>query len=107
MAMKMKEIQDAVKENAFAQIKELFAEKGEQFADYSLAVPVEVEGEERWAKISVVCGQIKPTKTSDAFDPFAVAEEWKIDKEIKAKEKAEKEKAKAEKLARSKAKSEK
>lgn len=105
MALKTKEIQDIVKANVFDQIKANFEENGEQFADFSIAVPVEVEGNEYWAKVSVVCGQIKDTKSSPAFDPFAVAEEWKLDKEVKTKLAKEKEKAKAEKVARSKAKS--
>ena len=105
MAMKMAEIQKAVKENAFAEIKSLFAEKGEQFGDFEIAVPVNIDGEgEFWAKVSVVCGQIKDTKSSKAFDPFVAQEEWMLDKELKAKEKAEKEKLKAEKIARSKSK---
>ena len=105
MGMKMAEIQKAVKENAFAEIKSLFAEKGEQFGDFEIAVPVNIDGEgEFWAKVSVVCGQIKDTKSSKAFDPFVAQEEWMLDKELKAKEKVEKEKLKAEKIARSKSK---
>ncbi len=105
MAMKMAEIQKAVKENVFAEIKSLFAEKGEQYGDFEIAVPVEIAGEgEFWGKVSVVCGQIKDSKSSKAFDPFVAQEEWMLDKELKAKEKAEKEKLKAEKIARSKSK---
>lgn len=105
MALKQAEIQAKVKADAFDAVKDLFGDKGEQFADFSLAVPVEVEGKEYWAKISVVCGQIKDTKTSPAFDPFAVAEEWQADKEYKAQLAESKAKAKADKLAKSKAKS--
>lgn len=109
--MKMAEVQKAVKSVAFEEIKALFAEKGEQYGDFEIAVPVEIAGEgEFWAKVSVVCGQIKDSKTSKAFDPFVAKADWEADKEYKAKlaeEKAKakaKEKAKAEKIAKSKSK---
>ena len=102
MAMKVAEIQSAVKSSVFEEIKTLFAETGEQFGDFEIAVPVEVDGSERWAKVSVVCGQLKDTKTSKAFDPFVAREAWEADKaykaqlaESKAKAKADKAKAKA------------
>lgn len=108
MAMKTSEIQEQVKETVFEQIKELFAENGEQYGDYDIAVPVPVDGAERWAKISVKCGQLKDTKTSKAFDPFAVADEWKADKEYKKALAESKAKAKADKLkAKNKGKDEK
>ena len=106
MAKKMAEIQAEVKTSVFNSIKEHFAENGEQYADFSIAVPVEVDGVEYWGKVTVVCGQIKDTKTSKAFDPFVAKEEWELDKEIKEKEKLAKEKIKAEKIAMSKKKSE-
>lgn len=106
MAKKMAEIQAEVKATVFNSIKEQFAETGEQYSDFSIAVPVEVDGVEYWGKVTVVCGQIKDTKTSKAFNPFEVREEWELDKEIKEKERLAKEKAKAEKIARSKKKSE-
>ena len=106
MAKKMAEIQAEVKTTVFNSIKEQFAENGEQYADFSIAIPVEVDGVEYWGKVTVVCGQIKDTKTSKAFNPFEAREEWELDKEIKEKERLAKEKAKAEKIARSKKKSE-
>lgn len=100
--MKMAEIQKAVKSVAFEDIKALFSDKGEQYGDFEIAVPVEIEGEgEFWAKVSVVCGQIKDSKSSNAFDPFVAKAEWEADKDYKAKLAEEKAKAKAEKLAKS------
>ena len=104
MAKKLSEIQNEVKTTVFNSIKENFSENGEQYADFSIAIPVEVDGVEYWGKITVVCGQVKDTKTSKAFDPFSAREEWELDKEIKEKERLAKEKAKAEKIARSKKK---
>lgn len=104
VAMKMADIQREVKTAVFEQIKALFAESGEQFGDFEIAVPVTVDGAERWAKVSVVCGQLKDTKSAPAFDPFVVQSEWLADKEIKAKEAEAKAKAKADKIARSKSK---
>ena len=105
MAMKMADIQRTVKETVFEQIMDFFAENGEQFGDFEVAVPVTVEGVERWAKISVVCGQLKDTKTSKAFDPFVVADEWRSEKEIKRIEAETKAKAKADREKAKKAKS--
>lgn len=102
--MKVMEIQKAVKSSAFAEIKELFGERAEQFNDFELAVPVEVDGRECWAKVSVVCGQLTDTKSSNAFDPFVARELWEEDKATKEKIAQEKAKAKADKIARSKAK---
>jgi hypothetical protein len=102
--MKMADIQKIVKETAFGRIAECFADDGEQYGDFEIAVPVEVGGVERWAKITVVCGQLKDTKSAPAFDPFVAREEWELNKEIKEKEKLAKEKIKAEKIARSKKK---
>lgn len=102
MAMKMAEIQKAVKTPVFSEIREFFGERAEQFNDFEIAVPVEVEGEgEFWAKVSVVCGQIKDTANSKAFDPFTAQADWKEDKATKAKLAEEKAKAKAKKLAKS------
>jgi hypothetical protein len=98
MALKVSEIQEAVKSAVFEQIQTLFAENGEQFGDFDMAVPVEVEGIERWAKISVVCGQLKDTKTSKAFDPFVAREAWESDKAYKQALAESKAKAKADKL---------
>lgn len=98
--MKVSEIQSKVKGDIFAQIMDLFAEKGEQFADYSVAVPVEVDGKECWAKVSVVCGQLTDTKTSKAFNPFEAQASWEEEKALKQAEAEAKAKAKAEKLAK-------
>ena len=105
MALKVAEIQKIVKDAGLALVvgnacsKEL---EIVQYADHSVALPVMVEGKECWAKISIVCGQLSDTKVTKAFDPYVALEEWEIDKEYKAKVKAEKEKAKADKIAKSK-----
>lgn len=108
MALKTMEIQKMVKDAGLAAILE-GANKVDyvQYNDYEIAIPVMVEGVERWAKVSIKCGQLKDVckpgndrPLSCAFDPFVAREEWEIDKEYKAKLKAEKEKAKAEKLAK-------
>lgn len=102
--MKMADIQKMVKETAFNRIKECFADDGEQYGDFEIAVPVEVGGVEHWAKVTVVCGQLKDTKSSAAFDPFVAREEWEADKAYKAQLAESKAKAKADKIARSKKK---
>jgi hypothetical protein len=102
--LKMAEIQKIVKETAFGRIAECFADDGEQYGDFEIAVPVEVDGVERWAKVTVVCGQLKDTKSAPAFDPFVAREEWEADKAYKAQLAESKAKAKADKIARSKKK---
>ena len=102
--MKVADIQKEVKSSAFGRILECFANDGEQFGDFEIAVPVMVDGVERWAKVSVVCGQLNDSKSSKAFDPFVARAEWEEDKAYKAKIAEEKAKAKADKVARSKSK---
>jgi hypothetical protein len=77
-----------------------------QFADGSWAILQTVDGQEVWTEVTVKSKAYKPTKVSPAFDPYEVAEVWKQEKEIKAKEKAEKEAEKAKKLATKKTKEE-
>ena len=77
-----------------------------QFADGSWAILQTVNGQEVWTEVTVKSKAYKPTKISPAFDPYEVAEVWKQEKEIKAKEKAEKEAEKAKKLAAKKVKEE-
>lgn len=97
--MKVAEIQKTVKDNALNVLIGAF-ENYTQIGNHEISVPYMVDGQERYAKISVVCGQLSDTKTSKAFNPQDAHEEWVADCEFKEKVKAEKEKAKAEKLAK-------
>lgn len=72
----------------------------EQVDGYKFAIPVEVEGEERWVEVTLVA-------KNDDYDPFVVQSEWKadveakrIEAETKAKAKADKEKARKSKKAK-------
>lgn len=69
-----------------------------QFADASFAILQTIDGQEVWTEVTVKSKAYKPTKVSPAFDPYEVAEAWRQEKEIKAKEKAEKEAEKAKKV---------
>ena len=69
----------------------LNANEAVQFADASFAILQNVDGQEVWTEVTVKSKAYKPTKVSPAFDPYEVAEAWKAEKVIKAKEKAEKE----------------
>ena len=103
MALKQAEIQKMVKDTGLTAVLNGASEFDfVQYGDHEIAIPVMVEGVERWAKVTIVCGQLKDSKTSKAFDPFVAQEDWELDKEYKAKLKAEKEKAKAERLEKSK-----
>lgn len=61
-----------------------------QFADASFAILQNIDGQEVWTEVTVKSKAYKPTKISPAFDPYEAAEEWKAEKDMKAKEKAEK-----------------
>jgi ligand-binding sensor protein len=102
MALKTAEIQKMVKDAGLETVLTQTDFDYVQYDEHSIAIPVMVEGKECYAKVTIVCGQLKDTKTSKAFDPYVAQEEWEIDKEFKAKVKAEKEKAKADKIAKSK-----
>ena len=101
MALKVAEIQKIVKDTGFDLVLGA-TENVEvvQYADHSIAVKVEVEGKPRWAKISVVCGQLSDTKATNAFNPYDARDAWEFDKEVKAKIADQKAKEKAEKLAK-------
>ena len=82
MALKQAEIQKMVKDAGLATILNGANEvEFVQYGDHEIAIPVMVEGIERWAKVTIVCGQLKDTKTSNAFDPFVAQEDWELDKE--------------------------
>lgn len=103
MALKQNEILAEVKKQVFDLIKPLAMDNsGEQYADYAIAIPVTLEGQEYWGCITVTCGQIKDTKKNPAFDPFEKQKDWLSDKQFKKEEAERKAKAKAEKIARSK-----
>ena len=97
----------AVKDYAMSALSEVLANVGAvQFGDYKYAIPVTVDGEERWAKLDLTAGNNKDTKTTKAFNPYTEAEVWRADKAEKAEIAEAKAKAKAEKIAKDKAKRE-
>lgn len=61
-----------------------------QFADASFAILQEADGQAIWTEVTVKSKAYKPTKNFPAFNPREAAEEWKAEKDMKAKEKAEK-----------------
>lgn len=79
----------------------------EQVGDFTFAFSCTVDDEERWAEVNIVAKNNKDTATSNAYDPFEKAQEWKEEKEIKAKEKGIADKKKAEKISKAKAKAKK
>lgn len=72
--------------------------------DFKYAFRTEVDGEERWAEVTVVAKNNKDTATSEAYDPFQAEADWKFDKEQATKKKAEADRVHAEKVAKSKKK---
>ena len=101
MALKQHEILAEVKKEVFALIEPIAKEhNSEQYADYAVAIPVMLEGQEYWGCITVTCGQIKATKKTPAFDPFIKQKDWLEDKETKKEEAERKEKEKQKKLER-------
>lgn len=84
-----------IKETAVSLVS--IPENAIQIADFSYAIPVEVEGEPRFAVIAFSAKNNKDTKTTKAFDPYAVRAKWIKDAEEKAAQKAENERNKKEK----------
>ena len=103
MALKQNEILAEVKKQVFDLVKPIADNhSGEQYADYAVAIPVTLEGQEYWGCITITCGQIKDTKKNSAFDPFEKQADWLAEKQFKKEEAERKAKAKAEKIERSK-----
>ena len=75
-----------------------------KFADASFAILQTVDGQEVWTEVTVKSKAYKDTKVSKAFDPFEAAQEWEVEKKIKADNKAAKEAEKAAKIAKEKEK---
>ena len=44
------------------------SDKGHQIDDYTFAIPIEVEGVQRYAKVTITACNDKATKTTEAFD---------------------------------------
>ena len=85
--MKANEINAYVKTNAAERVLNL--DTATQIDDFTWAVPVEVEGEIRYAKITVTAALAKATKTNPAFNLEAAVqafEDKKREREIKAEE---------------------
>lgn len=94
-----------IREDALSVLREALASVDAiQVADYKFAIPVTVDGEERYCEMSLVAKNNKATANSDAYDPLFLSDDWYMQKEQKAKIKEEKAKAKAAKTAEAEAK---
>ncbi len=92
----MKAIQDTAKDLIFKDVMAMAEEqKGIQFGNYDVAIPVMVEtgdGEQEvYVTVTLVAKSWKDTKQAPAFNPYDKRDEWKADLEFKEKEKALKE----------------
>ena len=73
-------------------------ETATQIDDYTWAIPVEIDGEVRYAKVAITAALAKATKVNPAFDletAVQAYEDKKREREIKADEAAAKKAAKA------------
>ena len=86
--------------NALTEV--LNANDAVQFADASFAILQTVEGVEIWTSVEIKSKAYKPTKVSDAFDPYTAAEVWKEEKRMKEEAKAQKAAEKSAKAKKSK-----
>ena len=86
---------EMVKVNGFAAIT--LPEDAIQYGDFSYAIPVTAEGEQRYLKLVGTSASNKDTKTTHAFDPEAEREDWISEKAFKAKKAEEDKKAKSSK----------
>ena len=95
---------EMVKNQAISELN--FPESTIQYGSYAFAIPVVVDGEDRYAKIEITAGNNKDTKTTSAFDPAYLRDLWLEDvtnRSTKAEQaKLEKEKKLASKKSKSK-----
>lgn len=72
-------------------------DKATQIDDFTWAIPIEIEGEVRYAKVAITAALAKATKVNPAFDletAVQAFEDKKREREIKAQEAAAKKAAK-------------
>lgn len=104
MAMNRNERDAMVKELAVNAISDGLETSGAtRIDDYTYVIPVTVDGEDRYAKVTITACINKATKVNPAFsleDAVAKYEAKIADREAKAAEKAEKAAAKAAKSAK-------
>ena len=75
-------------------------ENAVQIGDFEFAIPVEVDGEQRYCAISLTAKSNKDTKTTVAFNAEDAHNEYLDTVAVKAAKAEEKAKVKAEKLAK-------
>ena len=93
----------AIKDNAVKAV--VIPDNAIQVGDYTYAIPIMVDGEERYAEIAFTAKNNKATKTTVAYDPEEKRQEWLDDKDMKAKAAEAKAAEKAAKLAKKSSKS--
>lgn len=104
MSMNANEIKSTARMNTIALLMPVLEENhAVKFADGSFAILQTVDGQEIWTEVSVKSKAYKPTKTYEAFDPYAAAEAWQADKDVKAANKAAKKAEHDAKVAKAKA----
>lgn len=92
----MAKVNDAqMKENAkmeiFGGLTEVLEKmNAEQVGNFTFAVPTVQEGQEVWVEINLTAKQWKPTKVTQAYDPFEKTRIWKEKQAITVAEKAQK-----------------
>lgn len=92
----MAKVTDAqMKENAkmevFGNLTEVLEKmSAEQVSNFTFAIPTVQEGQEIWVEINLTAKQWKPTKVSQAYDPFEKTRIWKEKQAMTVAEKAQK-----------------
>ena len=89
--MKNPEIKSAMKSSVLASLRKTLDNLGAipYGDDFHLAIPVDVEGI-KYVKLDLTSANWYDTKTSKAFDPVTLREEFLVEQEIKAKAAEEK-----------------
>ena len=105
MSMNANEIKSTARQMTIAAIMpSLMENEAVKFADASFTILQVVDGQEVWTEVSVKSKMYKPTKNSEAFDPYEAAKAWEAERKVKADNKATKEAEKAAKVAKAKEK---
>ena len=91
----------SIKNSVLDELKETpVFENAVQIGDFEFAIPVVVDGEERYCSISLTAKSNKDTKTTSAFNAEDAHNEYLDAVAVRAAKAEEKAKAKAEKLAK-------
>ena len=92
---------EGIKKYAVSAFSDKLTELGAiQVDGFTYAIPVTIEGVQRYAEITFTAKNDQPTTRTEAYDPYAKRDEWTRELDFKANEKAAKDAEKVKKIER-------